>query len=157
MSLQKLFTVAAVLALLPATTVADDRLAKVMTVEKADYAIAKSDPSLLVVSAEGTVNSTGWSNGKLVPWVYVQPPADGILDMDFIAVQPDSIVIWVITEISSWEVGPLEPWMKGVRIHASTNDKVVMFGAASSLSVSQGDGNGGDDWLPWPWDYSHTK
>ena len=58
----------------------------------------------------------------MVPWVYINPPEDGIWDFDFIADAPAGISIPVISYIST-EPFMLETpsWLKGIRVHASTN------------------------------------
>lgn len=99
-----------------------------MTLEKVLQANAitkvlfnKRKPLLVVVEAEGTVSSSGWSNGQLVPRVYVKPPADGIQDFDFLAEKPTGIVLWVLSAITGHGEIEMAPWMRGVRIHGQHN------------------------------------
>lgn len=105
--------------------------ARVYTVDKVDCALLKSNPPALAIRADGWVNSSGWSNAHLSEWVYITPPGDGILDLDFIAKKPEGFVIWVVTPVHAdlilrpvdmanfW--GPGLP-LKGVRVHSATND-----------------------------------
>lgn len=93
--------------------------ALVLDVQSVCFSIRKTNPPQLFVSAAGTVNSSGWSGGRLIPRVYIQPPEDGIQDLDFVATPPTGMVLWVVTPISASTSFNLEDWMKGVRIHAS--------------------------------------
>lgn len=111
--------------------------AKIYSVQTGCFHINKSNPPQLVVNAAGQVNSSGWSNGKLLPWVYVVPPADGIQDFDFVATAPSGIVLWVISPIGGEGTIELENWMKGVRIHTSSNSIEVMLDDKSCVVESR--------------------
>ena len=64
----------------------------------------------------------GWQNGELVPWAYLNTPEDGIMDFDFIADAPTGYILPVISHINTAPFMAETPtWLKGVRIHASTN------------------------------------
>ena len=80
----------------------------------------------LIINSRGEVLTGGWSNGQLIPYVYVKPPKDGIYEFDFVADAPDGIVTQVITEIDAnpfrWEDYP--PELKGVKVYASINSVV---------------------------------
>ena len=101
--------------------------AKVYSVQSACFHINKTNPPQLMVSAAGQVNSSGWSNGKLIPWVYIDPPSDGIQDFDFVATAPSGVVLWVISPISGEGTIEMENWIKGIRIHASSSKIEVML------------------------------
>lgn len=98
---------------------------KILDVTNVQLAIEKTNPPNLVILASGNVTTGGWSNGQLIPYVYVQPPADGIWEFDFVADPPgpNVVVTQVITPIDSepyrWEAYPID--LKGVRVHSSTN------------------------------------
>lgn len=118
----------------------------IMSVETADIQILKSDPPRIAVEALGTVNSGGWSNGRLVPAVYIVPPSDGMQDFQFIATGPEGIVTMGTVKNfvgSGWV--PQFDWLKGVRIHSSTNSIEVMLdqslhsAAADSAQVLDGE------------------
>jgi hypothetical protein len=97
---------------------------QVYTVEDAQVSIMKSDPPQISVTAEGTVRTTGWSNGRLKPHIYVQPPPDGIYGFEFLATPPEGESGDAITPITSEEYKAEMPeGFKGVRIHAETNEK----------------------------------
>jgi hypothetical protein len=42
--------------------------------------VSDGSPPAISTSAKGLVNSGGWSMPSLSPWIYIVPPADGILD-----------------------------------------------------------------------------
>lgn len=111
--------------------------AKVYSVESACFHINKSNPPQLVVNASGQVNSSGWSNGRLIPWVYVDQPADGIQDFDFVATAPSGVVLWVISPIGGDGTIEMRDWMKGVRIHSSSNKVEVMLDDSSCAVESR--------------------
>jgi hypothetical protein len=95
---------------------------KVMEVTEVSLTIFKTKPPILYIYAEGVVPTLGYQNGKLIPYVYVKPPADGIWDFDFVADKPDGPVPQVLAPISAsymWPDFPEE--LKGVRIHAAHN------------------------------------
>jgi hypothetical protein len=98
--------------------------------------ILKSYPAQLSISAIGKVGSTGWTNGKLEPRFYIDFPADGIQDFDFVATPPSGIVVFPICPISASELWPDPPLdqLKGVRVHSSTNSIVAMIEETASLS-----------------------
>lgn len=105
--------------------------AKVSSVESVCLNVNKSNPPQLVAAAKGLVNSSGWSDGRLVPWLYVMPPEDGIQDFDFIAKSPDGMVLWVELPITASLVMEMPGWLKGVRVHAATNAMEAKVGDPS--------------------------
>lgn len=97
--------------------------AKVLEVTSVSFALTKSLPPGLIVHATGKVSSSGWSNGRLVPYVYLAPPQDGIWDFDFIATRPERIALTVISPISASEfIEPMPSWCRGVRVRAGSNE-----------------------------------
>jgi len=103
---------------------------KVDSVKKVEVALLKSKPPKLSINADGEVPTGGWSAGELVPWVYVQPPPDGIYDFDFVAEPPpaDRVVTQAFTPISAEKVIDNVPkGLRGVLIHAASNQKEAML------------------------------
>ena len=94
----------------------------VFKVDAVDLQLQKSNPPNLVIRAVGTVTSSGWTNGRLIPFVYVKPPENGIQDFEFVADPPTGVALQVLTPIRAdytWKgVGPD---VQGVRIHAAAN------------------------------------
>lgn len=110
---------------------------KVSSVNTLCFSLNKSNPIKLSVSALGSVNSSGWTSGALIPAVYVTTPADGIQDFDFVAVPPAGIVLWIISPISGDGTIELEDWMRGVRVHAATGSLTALLSETSCV-VGQG-------------------
>lgn len=74
------------------------------------------------MQASGNVVTGGWRNPTLVPWMYTRQPADGMLDLDFLANSPwpDEPVTRHLTRIDSPPIAMSVPgWVKGVRVHAA--------------------------------------
>jgi hypothetical protein len=94
------------------------RIMKVLSVEAG---VLKSNPPQLLVEAEGQVNTSGWKNFQLQPYIYVVPPADGMWDMDFTGDAPTGIILPVVRPAHASITVPLPKWCKGVRIHAAQN------------------------------------
>lgn len=95
---------------------------RIMEVISVDLKIWKSNPSILDINCKGTVPTSGWSNGQLSPYIYIQPPQDGIYDFDFIAEPPKGPALQVISRINAnyqWQSFPSD--LKGVRVHARNN------------------------------------
>lgn len=89
-------------------------------------------PSDLVLTVEGSVPTGGWSGAQISRWFYLLPPADGIMDMDFLAVPPTGNVIQVVLPIHAHLVvpraGSADFWaedqpLRGVRIHSTNGPK----------------------------------
>jgi len=136
------------------------RFAKVFEVQSASVLAEPGETySTITVEAIGQVNTGGWSDAELASWSYISPPADGILDFDFMARMPpdDAMVTMSFEEMSASVTGPMPPWVRGVRIHASTNSTEVLLEAIpdqSNLSVVDAEGNPtADEVLPWPWKF----
>ena len=90
--------------------------------------IALNGPRIVLISAYGTTNTSGWSHFRLQPYIYVQPPPDGIWDFVFVADPPSGVSLDVISHASAtyvWTLGKSD--FKGVRVHSATNtvDKIV--------------------------------
>ncbi len=101
---------------------------KVLEVQDVKLSILESLPRKLSIMAFGTVPTSGWEDAELIPYVYIQPPPDGIYDYDFVAEPPDQPVPQVITPIEACKIESLPDDLKGVRIHASLNCKVALLG-----------------------------
>ncbi len=101
---------------------------------KADLAILKSNPPQLALTAFGLVSTGGWKNGTLKPYIYVQPPNDGIQDFDFLADRPTGPAPEAISPISAHHVmSPMPSWLKGVRIRSRSNTVEAMLTGAPSI------------------------
>lgn len=85
-------------------------------------------PPAISIYAKGRVNSSGWSRPELLPFVYIAPPADGILDVDFVAEAPTGVALPVISPITVSVSISVPTWLRGVRVHSSTNVQEALLG-----------------------------
>jgi len=100
----------------------------ILSVSDVHLKILKSNPPQLSISAFGSVPTSGWSNAELVPFMYIDPPLDGIYDFTFMAIRPTDVAAQVITKIEAgYVVNPLSDTLKGVRVHAKENNIVAML------------------------------
>jgi hypothetical protein len=110
---------------------------KVLRVRSVKLALLeKSEPPQLAITAQGTVPTPGWRAPELIPYVYIQPPPDGMYDFDFVAEPPEGITPQVLTPIAvrhTVQSAPVD--LIGVRIHASMNSQEAILGET-------GDGSG---------------
>ncbi|MDB6000965.1 MAG: hypothetical protein JWP52_2664 [Rhizobacter sp.] len=105
--------------------------AKFLTVDSVTLNRIDSTQPLLIIQAKGTVPTSGWHNAVLTPYVYLNPPADGIWDFDLSAFAPNGLVLKVTTPLETQAAAlPLPAWCKGVRVHASTNSVEAEIGEA---------------------------
>lgn len=114
-------------------------------------------PAALHITAVGHVTQVGWRNQRLSPWVYLTEPADGIWDMELIAEVP-KIVIGLYKPqdlIAYLEIDPAPRWVKGIRVHASSNvlqsgeDKQSDLAKAVSKIGDQKEAGDPGDAFPW--------
>jgi hypothetical protein len=126
---------------------------RVYSVSDLQVVHSNSSPGHLTIAAIGQVNSSGWSDGQLTEWVYVSPPTDRILDLDFVAKKPNGIVFWAFQPIhadySRTFINIAEFWgpglpLAGVRVHAASNTMDAPLSSPSSPSLF----GPGDRW-PW--------
>jgi len=80
--------------------------------------------------------------------MYIRPPADGILDLDVLAEPPTGIVLQALIKISVARSFPVPRWVRGVRIHTSTNTMEKMLSGEPAPGKDLGAGEGYP--LPWP-------
>ena len=139
---------------------ASSRFAKVFEVVSASVDVeAGEDFSTITVMATGLVNTGGWSDAELAAWSYISPPEDGILDFDLVARMPpdDAMVTMAFEDVSASIAGPMPPWVRGIRVHASTNSTEVLLDAIPSqpdLPETNAEGNVlANKVLPWPWKF----
>ena len=93
---------------------------------------------ILLIGARGYVSDNGWDNGRLIPYVYITPPADGIWDFDFVATRKPGPHIQILTPIFAFKsVSGPPSWVRGVRVHSSTNKKEVLFSKEFDLKLAE--------------------
>lgn len=80
-----------------------------------------NDGTTWLIVAEGEAISSGWTNPRLIPYSFMQPPKDDIWNFTFVADAPDGNVPQVITSIRvEYLMGMFEVF-DGARVHAATN------------------------------------
>lgn len=116
-------------------------LCKIYEVNEVLLQINKTNPPFLSIIAIGTVSSTGWTNSRLVPFIYIAPPKDGIYEFDFVAETPTGTALDVLMPISTageWHEYPKD--LKGIRVYASSNEKTIMLEGSKELQPHGGGG-----------------
>jgi hypothetical protein len=119
-----LSSVVVVLALFAGAAMAQEETGKrvvVANILEVKFAIQKSLPPNLVVTAVGELPTGGYTEAVLSRVVYSKPPADGIQDYVLTAVKPSGIVPQVISRVEASDTlkayTEAAPWMKGIRVH----------------------------------------
>lgn len=109
------------------------------------------NPPAMAISAEGWVPTSGWHHPDLAPWIYIDVPKDRILDLDFVASPPTGFVLQVLSKIAVAQAFPVPAWVRGVRVHTSTNSIEALFanGEVATTGEIEIRGNG----LPVPWPF----
>lgn len=103
---------------------------KVFSVDSIRLALNKSNPPCLVITAEGTSNTGGWSGFILRPlWNRSNPPVNGVYAFSLEGVPPTGPVIQVLTP-----TGPVTHTLT----YGETMDvkKVIVYANTNSQSVS---------------------
>jgi hypothetical protein len=109
-------------------------------------------PPAISISVKGQVNSTGWTNPRLIPWTYAEAPKDGIIDFDFIATAPVGFVNFVFCPIGLGYSFAIPAWVIGVRIHAAINALEAKIEAQEALA-RQAPVTSSAEGLPLPWPF----
>jgi hypothetical protein len=88
----------------------------------------RGNPPQLAVSTHGIAPTRGWSQPRLVPREYHEPPEDGVMEYDFVADPPDGKLPRTVTPLSSsFFTCPIPDWVKGVRIIAAKNSETMFL------------------------------
>lgn len=61
----------------------------ILSIVQVDTVLTGIEPHTLEIFAYGLTRTSGWTNGRLVPHIYLTPPADGVYGFDFVANIPD--------------------------------------------------------------------
>ncbi len=127
------------------------RIYSVEQVRIENLVVLPQQPPAITVSASGSVTSSGWTQPDLGPWMYIEPPIDGILDLDFVAASPRGIALQVISKISVAITFAVPNWIKGVRVHSSQNEMEARLKGEMTIAL---DNKSTADWplpFPFPW------
>ena len=95
----------------------------VVSADAFDFSIAGFQRVLIY--AQGTVPTSGWSEIRLAPRFYIKEPVDGIWDIDLDADAPVGLVLQVVQSVTASGLFPAPPWLKGIKVHGATNHVVA--------------------------------
>lgn len=95
-------------------------------------AILKKIPPVYMFEVHGTASTSGWTNVRLEPRVYVDPPADGIWEFDFVGDPPSGIVLPVLMPVSAFAMMEWNADLRGFRVYSATN--AIEYEINSSLA-----------------------
>lgn len=105
-------------------------LKKILEITEVKLGPIKNEPSKPNVICVGVVPSGGWTSPQLIPYVYLNPPSDGIYDFDIVAnaPTPEAAVIIITTPITcNYRLEDVPADLKGVKIHTSSNTMAVLL------------------------------
>ena len=109
----------------PAPAPAPQKL--VIRVRGASVMVIKT-PHSVKICARASVPTSGWTNPRLRPVIYVQAPPNGIYDFDFVATPPRGIAAQVITPIQAVRIWtPYPTGLHGVRVKGAGNSVVALL------------------------------
>jgi hypothetical protein len=123
---------------------------KAISVTELNVWLDKKLPPTLHAEVRGIFSSPACTNARLSPWVYIQPPADGIWDFSLIADQRDGYWPQITVELTATLAIELPKGCVGIRVHASTNE--MQYGGPSDgagLDPRDMATQGGVDAFPW--------
>lgn len=109
------------------------------------------NPPAISVSVHGWVATSGWTHPDLAPWMYIDAPKDGILDLDFVADPPTGIVLQVFSKIGITRTFVVPAWVRGIRVHSSTNKIEAKAGESKAPTSVELQGEGMPGPWPFPW------
>jgi hypothetical protein len=119
------------------------KMEKILEVLDVELFVLENHPPKLRISASGNILGKGWTNPRLEPFVFIQPPPDGIYDFDFVAdpphQEPATDAITPIGVVHLWD--PLPPDAKGVRIHVKHDSKKALLNNSEHLERNSSLGN----------------
>lgn len=107
---------------------------KIHSVHSVTLAVLDTNPRRLLMTAAGQVITSGWTDPELVEYSSARPPADGLIDFDFLASPPSGTALPALFPIlvqQIWE-GDLSR-VRGVRVHASSNQVEELLPAKVTL------------------------
>lgn len=133
------------------------RIYSVELVEVEELIVIPELPRAISMKAVGKATTAGWTAPELALWMYIHPPTDGILDLDFVATAPSGIVIPVLVPICVTVSIPVPPWVIGVRVHAASNEMERKIPGAGGASIAMPSGEGLPLPWPFPWWHPHTE
>ena len=95
-------------------------------------AILKRNPPIYLFEVHGMASTSGWTNVRLEPRVYVMPPEDGIWEFDLVGDQPTGMVLPMLTPVSAFGMMEWNKDLRGFRVYSATNS--IEYEIYSSLA-----------------------
>jgi hypothetical protein len=109
----------------------------VFTVERVHIDLLECEPPQLWLRADGTTMTPGYSAPRLRPRVHAEPPADGILEFDFVASPPDDDVRLANTPVrAAYRLDGAPEWLRGARVHAEVNRRSALMPALQVVDLA---------------------
>jgi len=111
---------------------------KIYRVKHVQLERVEGNSQQLMISAVGEVRTAGWGSPSLRPRAYNVPPEDGIQEFDFVAEPPGGPAAQVITTVSArFRMEKVSSWLKGVRVHSSSNFEEAAIGKAAAPKMDR--------------------
>jgi hypothetical protein len=114
-------------------------LKKIYKVTDVKLTTLESFPPRLLITASGTVPTSGWSErGELIEYIYIIPPVDGFYEFDFVGEPPSPDVI--VTQdlrpiVATFVMNSIPKDLKGVKVYASSNSKEEEYDNSSVVTL----------------------
>lgn len=114
-------------------------LRKIYEVTDIKLTTLESFPPRLLITASGTVPTSGWSErGELIEFIYIIPPADGFYEFDFVGEPPSpalNVTQGLRPIIATFVMNLIPNDLKGVKVYASNNSKKEEYDNSSVLTL----------------------
>lgn len=96
---------------------------RVYSIDELDVALEKVRPPNLVASGTCTTTTPGFTDVQLEARIYVEPPTDGIQELELMATPPAGPVPQVLHPGVPFNgrFDSIPTWCKGIRVIAATN------------------------------------
>src|SRR6478672_10267696 len=111
--------------------------AKILSIESIKLINLNSNTPFLVLLVEGQASTPGWSEFRLCPFVYLNPPANGIYEFNLIGKEPEYIGTQFSTAAAAvyvWKGFPEN--LKGIKVYGSANNRFRML-----YGITEGEDN----------------
>lgn len=111
---------------------------KIHSITNLEVSLLKSNPPRLYIKARGLTSSSAWTNIELVPHIYVTPPADGIVEIDFMGLPPKGVRNPYLEKVIAPPlVSEIPEWLKGIRVITETNSMEYLYTGPAMLDAAE--------------------
>lgn len=101
---------------------------RIFQLKQVKLSIRQRKPLVISIDAEGSVLPNEGVNGRLSPFVYGKPPADGIYEFEFVAERLPAAgaerLQTIVAETYEWRDIPEN--LSGIKIYAEVNSMIRM-------------------------------